>query len=277
MRWLNPALGDCLRPGVGDREVGALAWSRYLTGLETLDLEDAGLTADGARRFASAGAPNLQVLNLSGNPIGGDGLMSLVTSRSLPRLSRLSLAGGGLSQEATEAVAREPRLTRFVALDLSSNRLDSRACGALARSPYVAGLRRLSLTWNELTANGAKLLAASAHLSGLADLDFFVNELGPDGAAALARSRYLRLRKLSLHHNGLGPQEPNGSRRASGMGSATSTWAPTALATRVLPRWRSRPSWRGSGGCASTTTTSPQPARGPWRIPRTWGTSSSWT
>jgi Leucine-rich repeat (LRR) protein len=100
----------------------------------------------------------LEVLNLSGNPIGDAGAIALAKSRYLGNLNSLDLDDCGITRVGAEAIALSDQLSSLAQISLGGhqNEIDDRAATALAKSPH---LKHLTLFMNShLTDAGKKLL-----------------------------------------------------------------------------------------------------------------------
>jgi uncharacterized protein (TIGR02996 family) len=140
----------------------ALANSRYLGGLTTLDLSL--IQMDEVDAHALAGSP------------------------LLPRLAHLNLRRTAATAAVARALAECPARTALVSLDLSHNPIGDDGAVALARSPYLARLERLSLRGSQIGVRGGEALAASTTLRP-DRLDLSWTRVGPQGVDAL-RKRY---------------------------------------------------------------------------------------
>jgi uncharacterized protein (TIGR02996 family) len=187
--------------------VQALVQAPVTAGLEELDLSgNHGLADRAARALATAAAPRLRRLSLSGTAVTWRGLHDLLGARGLPELETLEAAAGNLFQNCPDPEAAFPGLeTRMVMgrltdLDLSSSGLGVRGLKALRTR--LGRPRRLALRGCELGDEGARLLAESACLVSLAELDLGHNGIRADGLRALADSPFLSgLRRLLLPGN----------------------------------------------------------------------------
>jgi hemoglobin-like flavoprotein/Ran GTPase-activating protein (RanGAP) involved in mRNA processing and transport/tRNA A-37 threonylcarbamoyl transferase component Bud32 len=120
-----------------------------------------------------------------------------------PLARRLDLSGLGLDDDAVTALAGNPALSSLTVLALRDNQVGPAGAAALAASPHLTGLRHLDLTDNRIGSAGAHALAASAALR-LVRLDVAGNGLGPRGAEVLAHG-HMRPRELDLSANEIGP------------------------------------------------------------------------
>ncbi|MFI7552621.1 hypothetical protein ACIBQ2_23070 [Micromonospora sediminimaris] len=102
----------------------------------------------------------LVALDLSGNPIGDDGLATLVDSPHLGRLRWLGLAGCGIGAAGAEALAATRNLPALRYVDLSDNLVQVTAQGY---GQHIDG----SPVWVEMPALGQELIARYGHLPWL--------------------------------------------------------------------------------------------------------------
>ncbi|MFY1573437.1 hypothetical protein ACN26Z_00905 [Verrucosispora sp. WMMD703] len=102
----------------------------------------------------------LVALDLSGNPIGDDGLATLVDSPHLGRLRWLGLAGCGIGAAGAEALAATRNLPALRYVDLSDNLVQVTAQGY---GQHIDG----SPVWVEMPALGQDLIARYGHLPWL--------------------------------------------------------------------------------------------------------------
>jgi uncharacterized protein (TIGR02996 family) len=213
-----------------DAGLRALARPRSFAGLESLDLSNVGLTADGVAALNDPAVfPRLTALCLRGNRLRDAGAGELAWARRAAGLRSLNLADNGLTRAAVPTLT-SGRLHQLTELDLSRNplgggleilagpsfpelrrlrlnrcRLVGPTLQPLSQLPPLSALSLLDLSGNALGTQGARLLAASTRLAGLTELDLSGNEIGNRGAEALAESPYLaHLGVLRLAANGLG-------------------------------------------------------------------------
>ena len=120
---------------------------------------------------------NIEILLLSGNNIGSDGVVAL--SRALgDKLNCISLSQNNIGLDGAVALAHALKSSeKLESLDFSYNNIGSDGAAEVAR------------------ALGGRLMA----------LDLAHNNIGSDGAAAVARALGGRLTALGLAHNNIGP------------------------------------------------------------------------
>ena len=116
--------------------------------LRRLELLKTALLGAGTAMLAQSGMlEKLDVLDLSGNAIGGEGIAAIAANVSQgPRTLRL--AGCNLPDAALARLADWPGLSRVRFLDVSGNRLSDKGLRALAESPRAASLEALFLAGN---------------------------------------------------------------------------------------------------------------------------------
>lgn len=135
-----------------------------LPNLETLQLENADLSADDIHAIARA-FPKLVTLDIGDND---QRVATLDLARLLadaPALRRLRLSRLGLTDAHVAALAATPDAARLVQLDLSSNGLANAGALALAASPHLAPLRRLHLAANALGHDGKQAIGRAFPLA----------------------------------------------------------------------------------------------------------------
>ncbi len=130
------------------------------------------------------------MLDLSGKPVGDDGLAALASSPRLADLDALLLSGCGIGDEGAAALAASVFLENLRRLVLWDNRIGDVGVGALAGA-YLPGLETLDLGRNRVGDAGVAALARAPHLGALRALILVSNRIGDEGALALASSGIL--------------------------------------------------------------------------------------
>jgi uncharacterized protein (TIGR02996 family) len=196
LRW------EYVRPGAALRD---LLLSPVLAEVVELQLEQAEISAAGARAFAERGAwPRLQRLSLAGNPLKEGGAQALAGDLGFPALRHVHLGATGLDARSLRTLLSAPWASGLEHLDLRANKLGDGGAEAVASTAALANLRSLDLVRAEIGPKGARALANSPHLARLESLDLSDNSLGEDGVAALAGATGLpSLTALSLDATGL--------------------------------------------------------------------------
>jgi uncharacterized protein (TIGR02996 family) len=144
-----------------------LFYNGGLRNLTSLTLRNVRVWGDDLPRWPMIpGFPKLTHLDLSGNPIGDDGLGVLAEHPGFASVRALILRGDG--QESYDLIGDEGLIR-------------------LVRSPIAAGLVQLDLTDNDVSDIGIEALAASAEFSQLKELFLSVRRMELRGARALAR------------------------------------------------------------------------------------------
>ena len=142
----------------------------------------------------------LQVLNLNGNYIDGDGLSALVDSfAACPDLHSLYLSCVTINDNSVESVMSYFKTSNLHTLDISNSRI-SYSQPNLYFLKGCSSLRILYFSGNGINDTEAEYLADS--LSSLHFLDLSHNELSDNGVKALVQS--FNLQHLKLGHNSIG-------------------------------------------------------------------------
>jgi uncharacterized protein (TIGR02996 family) len=154
--------------------------------LRSLDLRNNRLWAEhvGTLAILAANLPKLERLNLSGNPLGDEGLLHLASTTTLGNLAELVIASDGIDDEY---------------------RIGSHGIAAFATSPIAPRLRTLVLDNQSIGDAGLAAIAGSPIFCDLVHLDLSRNGIGrgePDWVDSLCDSIHLdRLRLLELRNN----------------------------------------------------------------------------
>jgi uncharacterized protein (TIGR02996 family) len=194
-----------------------------------------------AKRFVEKDAALMQVA-----PIQYARLTNVATSvghlsrcESLARLRSLDLSGNRIQIDAVLTLTASPHLSGLRRLRWHGGQLTNAKVIVLAAAPWLAGVRDLHLSRNSFRDDGAEAMAGSPHLEGLKMLNWQDNHVGPRGARALATSLRLgRLRTLQLSNNPLGDAGAEAlasSERLAGLSSLDVAYSKMGLAgTRAL-------------------------------------------
>lgn len=158
--------------------------------LRKLSLSRAALDGAACEQLAEL-MPRLWYLDLSFNPIGGDGL-ALLTKNDAPELGVLDLRSCDLTGRALEPLLEKKRLPRLHELRLAGNALHASAVSALMSSPLLDHLRVLDLSKASLDEDAAAVIARSPRLANLARLNLRGNDFKESGLLALAHSKYIK-------------------------------------------------------------------------------------
>jgi uncharacterized protein (TIGR02996 family) len=156
-------------------------------------------------RLLSDAFPQLDTLDLRGNPIDLEGLSELGRYTEHERLRKLYLGHCHLTNAAARHLAEAPHLSGLRLLMLAGNQIDSAGVSALAGSPELTAVEKLYLGNNPLGVEGAANLVRSALWPRLEALSLFACRIGDAGLVALAESGPTRLTWLDLAENGVGP------------------------------------------------------------------------
>ena len=139
----------------------------------------------------------MEVLSVSKNEIGAEGLWSLAHATFSRTLESLNLEECGL-EPGSGATLAAGDFRSLLSLNIADNGLNDEDISNLAGSPILRSLNKLDLQRNAFGEEGARSLAASSELGALLDLDCSRCDLGDEGMKALAGwagpSRVRRLR-----------------------------------------------------------------------------------
>lgn len=174
--------------------------------LKSLNLSNCGLGAQQLVQLADLqGVFAFDVLDLTSNEMGDDGLVQLAKSPVLSGVKTLKLGGdayGGtnaLGDDGLVALAQSPHVKGLEVLDLGGNAIGNRGVEALAKAPWMATVRGLDLSSNEIGDVGVYALAGSSYVMSIKALKLGHNPLTDKGLAALERaSGMTRLARLSV-------------------------------------------------------------------------------
>jgi uncharacterized protein (TIGR02996 family) len=187
---------------LGQRGAKSLFTPR-LAKLRKLDLYQAGIDDAGLEHLAPL-FPQLQDLNLSGNPLSMTAVQNLLGDRRLSRLTALSMKWLAPGSDGATEIAESLQLPALARLDLGSSRYSDRDLRRMAGNATFAKLKELRLEHNELSGVGA--VEALAPLTQLEVLDLSTNTIGVDGLVALVKSGF-PLRALRLYQCAIGAVE----------------------------------------------------------------------
>jgi uncharacterized protein (TIGR02996 family) len=198
----SPLLGRLSALDTGEKRLGVrraldLAVSPHATGLRSLSLSQAGMTARGLDALlASPHLRGLRRLVLRGNELGNEGISKTV-SADLPSLVALDIGENGLGPGGATALARSPLPPRLEELVIRERRGGDDLARALFSAEWPA-LRKLSLCLNQMSGAGAAALAANPSLVNLRELDLTLDYRQP--LAPLFKAPHLaRLERLGLN------------------------------------------------------------------------------
>jgi uncharacterized protein (TIGR02996 family) len=200
---------------VTGRGATAMAHSRSLPVLRTLDLRDNDIDAPGVWALANNKTlTELSELGLAGNPLGDAGARVLAQSSLLPRqLARtgtLDLRHTAVGPAGVQALVVGEHLRAAVGLWLDGNHIGDPGLVALSIADLPA-LRELHLAGNGITDEGLAALAGAPVLNRLTIVDLADNSFSPGGVVTLMGSPYRHWR-TQFDLSGNRPPEP-GNRR----------------------------------------------------------------
>jgi uncharacterized protein (TIGR02996 family) len=166
--WVGPLLGPL--PGM------VAEWKFRRGFLEEVALEGRGLRGHADLLFRASPIRHLTVylarshlaalpplarltsLNLGGNSIGDEGVVTLAACPCLGRLTALNLRSNGLTDAGVRTLAFSGGLQRLAALNLSNNAVGDAGAAALAAG--LPQLTSLELYWNPLGPGARRMLLA---------------------------------------------------------------------------------------------------------------------
>ena len=200
---------DLAYNSLSDEGLKLLLMGSYGSNLTEVDLSYSDIRDTGAAQLEAylANTP-WKALNLSGNQLGRDGLLSLARGMEASKVEHLALANMKLKDAAVLALAEVLHATNHAlnSLNLADNQLSSEAAVVLLAN-LPANLTRLELQNNRLDDVFASRLAASlSQLTSLTYLDLSHNKIGPQGAELLSKrlGDAISLTQLRLAQNPLG-------------------------------------------------------------------------
>ncbi|XP_053399169.1 leucine-rich repeat-containing protein 74A-like [Mercenaria mercenaria] len=161
------------------------------TCLESLDLEDNGLTGEDLVPIINGLRSNIHIssLSLSENEVQVVGAMALdEVLRETTWLTHLNLSGTKLGNKETEFIAAGLQNNNSIRwLDLSHNNIGTNGSKKLGRAiGDTESLQSLNLSWNHIRMEGAVgILKGLQKNSSLINLDLSMNGLGFEGSLAL--------------------------------------------------------------------------------------------
>ncbi|MCE9565263.1 MAG: TIGR02996 domain-containing protein [Planctomycetes bacterium] len=170
-----------------------------LPNLRRLNLGSNRLTADAIRTFAKSPlADGIDGLDLSANPLGPEGVLTLANSPQLARLQLLSAWGCGrmsggieLNGEVVKSLCDSQHLGGLRVLNLSYNGLSKPDILKMCEARPKFRLAVLSLSNSDIGDAGAEALAAWPVLEHIRTLVVTSCGIATRGARALVRSPYL--------------------------------------------------------------------------------------
>lgn len=175
-----------------------LATSEKLAKITTLDLTGSPIGAEGLRPLLSSPhIKGLRRLYLDNTQIGDEGCKLLSTATSIKALEELRLAHNQITAEGLRALLNAPFLHDLEALHLEENPLKDEGASFLGGA-NLPKLKTLLLMWTECGASGAKALAQASWLRRIRHLSLSNNPLEDDGAVALSKSPLSEIETLSL-------------------------------------------------------------------------------
>ncbi len=144
---------------------------------------------------------HLELLDVSWNPIGRDGLLHVLRA-PFDALHTLVAQNISIWRGHIHEVAKTTWPEKLAHLDLGNNRLTDSGVEALLTSPQTTQLKSLHLQENQCTDSTIAHLATCAALTELRALDLSTNQLTDEGLIALVGSPCLHhLAHLNLSHN----------------------------------------------------------------------------
>jgi uncharacterized protein (TIGR02996 family) len=179
-------------------DLSYLARNSTFQRLRGLRLENNDLHGAGAIE-ALAPLTKLEVLDLSTNSVGIDGVASLAASELPLRVLRLYQCGIGDEHLVALAAGAFPNLK---ALDLGYGGVSARGIDAICRTAWP--LEQLELWANKIGDDGVTALANASFTRTIRELVLGYNEIGDDGAAALAAGNWPKLERIVFRGDPIG-------------------------------------------------------------------------
>lgn len=176
-------------PHISEHGLRAIAESRYLTELTTLDV--------GNQRFTDAA------------------VRAVLSSPTLSKLESVSFAGSPLTARAFDTDSRPMRLR---SVELGGCVIGDAGADALARHPVFSKVCRLNLRACEIGPKGVAALARSPLARSVRELVLDENPLHSGGAEALTVGKWPELHTLSLESTDVGPESMKALQSATGIG-----------------------------------------------------------
>lgn len=145
MRWLGKAQLHFLnalyvsRNPLADEGLTVIATTQFFESVETLVVQEAGITAAGAKVVIGPNSVyGLSMLDLSRNALGDEGVVAIAESQWGSYLSSLYLNEVGATDVAARALASSPHLAGLGYLELKGNAITDEGKAALRASPHLA-------------------------------------------------------------------------------------------------------------------------------------------
>jgi len=149
--------------------------------LQRLSLRTMGLTEPLVGRLMSLGvARNLTQLDMSGSPLGGDGLELLANGLPLS-VESLQLSGTGAVGNGLRAIVFTSRVVNLRHLDLSQNPLAPRETKMLSESRPLSRLRSVTLRQCRIGDKGMRHITRAKFWRNLVELDLRDNPISVGG------------------------------------------------------------------------------------------------
>ncbi|KAG2378430.1 hypothetical protein C9374_008069 [Naegleria lovaniensis] len=182
--------------------------------LRTLELNDCGITAIGAKTLASCKSMNnLAELRITHNNIGIDGAVELAKSENLSNLTLLEADSTSIGNDGFTAIVSSPYMKNLKTLHVQLNGIQSDGAKHLASSSYLNQLTYLDLSYNNIEDEGIIHLSESPNISNVKSLMLCINNIGVLGAKAMASSPFFsNVTYLDLDGSGIGDHESKGLR-----------------------------------------------------------------
>ncbi len=148
----------------------------------------------------SPNLPKLERLDLSGNPLGDEGLALLANAEPLRGLRSLILRSDEIEydyavhESGATALARSATMNQLAELNLDGQHIGDAGFQAIVNSPVARSLERLDVSRNGIGESGsewAEALVASPHLGRLREVNFAVITVDTNAAKLLARWTHL--------------------------------------------------------------------------------------
>lgn len=177
--------------------------SPFMTHLKSLDISDNPIAGEGWQTFRDANsAMRLNRLDISETPLGSDAINYLLGCQCLENLTELEINGCATERSAMQALARSAYWHYAKVFRAHSGNLSGKKLESLCRATGSPNLTLLDLASNGLRPNDIRLLCEAPWAGTLTWLALSGNHLDYQSVKLLATSgRFQNLRTLHLANN----------------------------------------------------------------------------